>query len=83
MKDVTVRVQGEVFWIEQTVARHFHGSNLYIKAFSSFSLDSIIFLLIVQNAYPPISICLWVLLQTPFDVAMYVFVFVAAEIHPI
>jgi hypothetical protein len=41
MKDVTVRVPGEVFWIEQIVARHWERAEVYIKAFSSFSLFEI------------------------------------------
>jgi hypothetical protein len=42
MKDVTVRVPGEVFWIEQIVARHWERAKVYIKAFSSFSRKKII-----------------------------------------
>ncbi len=31
MKDVTVRVLGEVFWIEQIVARHWERAEVYIS----------------------------------------------------
>ncbi len=38
MKDVTVPLLGEVFWIKSFVARHWERVKVYIKAFSSFSL---------------------------------------------
>jgi hypothetical protein len=59
MKDVTVRVPGEVFWMEQIVARHWERAEVYIKAFSSFSLNKmnnkkIITSLLGQTQPPPI-----------------------------
>ena len=33
---------GVAFWMEKMLVRHFHGSNLYIKAFSSFPYLEII-----------------------------------------
>jgi|LakMenE01Jun11ns_1017448.scaffolds.fasta_scaffold9262255_1 hypothetical protein len=38
MKDVTVPLSGEVFWIERLVARQWERVEVYIQAFSSFSL---------------------------------------------
>ncbi len=38
MIDVTVPLSGEVFWIEHLVARQWERVEVYIQAFSSFSL---------------------------------------------
>jgi hypothetical protein len=38
MIDVTVPLSGEVFWIERLVARQWERVEVYIQAFSSFSL---------------------------------------------
>jgi len=38
MIDVTVPLSGEVFWIEEKTARYWGRVEVYIQAFSSFSL---------------------------------------------
>ncbi len=38
MNDATVPLSGEVFWMERLVARHWERVEVYIQAFSSFSL---------------------------------------------